>query len=80
VVRVPTGALLDARWFFFLSASADDSSCAKVVGVLGTSFVLTSSPMFSTVVGMPYSFLIAVPYENASRVYFGNCALTDADG
>jgi len=64
-----------ARWFFFFSASASLSSCAKVFGTL-TSFVLTSRPMFSTCTGMPYSFFTAVPYENASSVYFGNSALT----
>ena len=32
--------------------------------------------MFSICTGMPYSFLTAVPYENASSVYFGNWAAT----
>ncbi len=56
-----------ASLFFFLNFSAVDSSWANVVGT-GASFVLTSSPMFSTCTGTPYSFLIAVPYENAFRV------------
>jgi hypothetical protein len=37
---------------FFLKASASDSSCLKVVGSL-TRPVLTTSPMFSTCVGVP---------------------------
>ena len=41
-----------------------------MVGTLA-SFVLTTRPMFSTDVGTPYSFLIAVPYEKAFSVYAG---------
>ena len=60
---------------FFLYASASFSSCAKVFGTL-TRLVLTTRPMFSICVGTPYSFLTAVPYENALSVYAGNCFLT----
>ena len=63
--------------FFFLKASASFSSCANVFGTL-TSAVFTTSPMFSICVGTPYSFLTAVPYENALVVYAGNCAFVAA--
>src|SRR3954453_15643978 len=63
--------------FFFLKASASDSSCLNVFGTLTTP-VLTTSPMFSTCVGTPYSFLTAVPYEKASSVYLGNCHRAEA--
>ena len=60
--------------FFFLKASASFSSIANVVGTL-TSAVFTTSPMFSICVGTPYSFLTAVPYENALRRVRGELGL-----
>src|SRR5436190_3174501 len=57
---------------FRLNASASFSSCAQVFGTL-TSFVLTTSPMFSICVGTPYSF---PPYENDRNTHAGNCFLT----
>ena len=68
-------AMPKPRCAFFFCASASVSSCVNVVGTFA-SFVFTTRPMFSTATGMPYSFLTAVPYENAFSVYDGNCALT----
>src|SRR5215210_9433914 len=59
----------------FLNATADLSSWLHVFGTF-TSLVLTTSAMFSTEIGMPYSFLAEGPYENASSVAAGNCAGT----
>ena len=57
---------------FFLNASACFWSDAHVFGTLA-SRVFTTRPTFSSATGDPYRRLTAVPYENASSAYFGNC-------
>ena len=44
------------------------------------SFVFVTRAMFSSATGAPYSFLIAVPYENAFSAYAGNCFSVACDG
>src|SRR6266550_896624 len=69
------GIAIPKVWCFdFLTASASVSSCENEVGTFA-SFVLTTRPMFSTAAGTPYSFLTAVPYENAFSVYDGKLVL-----
>ena len=65
-MREVVGALLLERERLLLEVDAN---------VFGTvaSRVFTTRPTFSSATGAPYRRLTAVPYENASSAYFGNC-------